>query len=108
MLCWEIGRCLRQNILQEKRAAYGKEIVAAVWQQLGWTHFKSSIPIGDPVKRKFYTEMCRIDQIHGFLEAATLSENWIRKMGNLALVLEAHHTTHIEGTRLTLEEVVSL
>ena len=49
MLCWEIGRCIRQNILQDKRAAYGKEIVAAVWQQLGWTHFKSSIPIGDPV-----------------------------------------------------------
>jgi len=27
-------------------------------------------------------------------------------MGNRALVLEAHHTIHIEGTRLTLEEVV--
>ena len=25
-------------------------------------------------------------------------------MGERALVLEAHHTTHIEGTRLTLEQ----
>ena len=25
-------------------------------------------------------------------------------MGNRAFVLEAHHTTHIEGTQLTLEQ----
>jgi len=29
-------------------------------------------------------------------------------MGNRALVLEAHHTTHIEGTRLTLEQAKRL
>ena len=29
-------------------------------------------------------------------------------MGNRALVLEAHHTTHIEGTRLTLEQAERL
>lgn len=38
------------------------------------------------------------------MEAATLSEDWIREMGERALVLEAHHTAHIEGTRLTLEQ----
>jgi len=38
------------------------------------------------------------------LEAATLSDEWIAKMQNQALVLEAHYTTHIEGTQLTLEQ----
>ena len=35
------------------------------------------------------------------MEAAALSEAWVREMGRRALVLEAHHSTHIEGTRLT-------
>lgn len=38
------------------------------------------------------------------MEAATLSDEWIAKMQNQALVLEAHYTTHIEGTQLTLEQ----
>lgn len=45
-----------------------------------------------------------IERARGFLEAATLSLEWLEKMQNKALVLEAHHTTHIEGTQLTLEE----
>jgi Fic family protein len=48
--------------------------------------------------------LTRIERARGFLEAAKLSEEWIRQMGARALVLEAHHTTHIEGTRLTLEQ----
>ena len=48
--------------------------------------------------------LTRIERARGFLEAATLSEDWIRHMGERALVLEAHHTTHIEGTKLTLEQ----
>ena len=52
--------------------------------------------------------LTRIERARGFLEAATLSENWVREMGNRALVLEAHHTTHIEGTRLTLDQAERL
>jgi Fic family protein len=52
--------------------------------------------------------LTRIERARGFLEAATLSENWVREMGNRALVLEAHHTTHIEGTRLTLGQAERL
>ncbi len=48
--------------------------------------------------------LTRIERARGFLEAAKLSEDWIRRMGERALVLEAHHTTHIEGTALTLEQ----
>ena len=43
-----------------------------------------------------------IERAGGFLEAATLSEEWVGRMSQRALLLEAHHTTHIEGTQLTL------
>lgn len=45
-----------------------------------------------------------IERTRGFLEAATLSEDWIAKMQARALILEAHHTTHIEGTHLSLDQ----
>lgn len=49
-----------------------------------------------------------IERARGFLEAATLSEEWIGRMSRRALLLEAHHTTHIEGTQLTLDEAARL
>jgi Fic family protein len=52
--------------------------------------------------------LTQIERARGFLEAATLSEDWIRQMGERALVWEAHHTTHIEGTRLTLDQAERL
>jgi len=48
--------------------------------------------------------LTRIERARGFLEAARLSEEWLRGMQARALVLEAHHTTHIEGTHLTLDQ----
>jgi cell filamentation protein, protein adenylyltransferase len=45
-----------------------------------------------------------IERTRGFLEAAQLSSDWIAKMQARALVLEAHHTTHIEGTHLSLDQ----
>ncbi len=48
--------------------------------------------------------LTKIERARGFLDAAKLSEDWIAEMQNRALVLEAHHTTHIEGTHLTLEQ----
>lgn len=48
--------------------------------------------------------LTRVERARGFLDAASLSEDWIRTMGERALVLEAHYTTHIEGTQLTLEQ----
>jgi Fic family protein len=52
--------------------------------------------------------LTRIERARGFLEAAALSEAWVREMGRRALILEAHHTTHIEGTRLSLEQAERL
>ena len=45
-----------------------------------------------------------IERARGFLEAATLSEAWVQRMSQRALLLEAHHTTRIEGTQLTIEQ----
>ena len=45
-----------------------------------------------------------IERARGFLEAATLSDEWVRRMSQRALLVEAHATTHIEGTALTLAE----
>lgn len=52
--------------------------------------------------------LTRIERARGFLEAAKLSEDWIAGMQSRALILEAHHTTHIEGTHLTLAQAEKL
>ena len=54
------------------------------------------------------SSLTRVERARGFLEAATLSEHWISSMRSRALLLEAHHTTHIEGTRLTLDDAARL
>ncbi len=43
----------------------------------------------------------QIERARGFLEAARLSDDSVKDMGKQALIKEAHHTTHIEGTRPT-------
>jgi Uncharacterized conserved protein len=50
------------------------------------------------------SSLTAIERTRGFLEAANLSNDWIAKMQEHALVLEAHHTTHIEGTHLSLDQ----
>ena len=44
--------------------------------------------------------LTEIERARGFLEAATLSDEWLGAMRSRAFLLEAHHTTHIKGTRL--------
>lgn len=56
--------------------------------------------INDSITR----DLTVIERARGFLEAARLSEEWLTQMRERALLLEAHHTTHIEGTQLTLDE----
>lgn len=48
--------------------------------------------------------LVRIERARGFLEAARLSDEWIAKIQAETLILEAHYTTHIEGTHLTLDQ----
>ena len=46
----------------------------------------------------------KIEQARGFLKATHLSSKWIKKISQKSFLLEAHHTTHIEGTQLTFEQ----
>ena len=49
-------------------------------------------------------DLTAIERARGFLEAATLSDTWVERMSQRALLLEAHHTTHIEGAQLTMAQ----
>ena len=40
LLYWRVGQRIRTDILKEKRADYGKEIVHALSGQLSWTHLR--------------------------------------------------------------------
>jgi predicted nuclease of restriction endonuclease-like (RecB) superfamily len=39
-----------------------RQIVGALTQQLTWTHFVLFLPLDDPLKRDFYTELCRLER----------------------------------------------
>lgn len=56
------------------------------------------------ISTQIASALIAIERTRGFLEAATLSHDWITKMQARALILEAHHTTHIEGTHLSLDQ----
>jgi Fic family protein len=56
------------------------------------------------ITNKINNALLEIERARGFLEAANLKEEWVRAMQSEALILEAHHSTHIEGTQLTLPE----
>jgi Fic family protein len=60
------------------------------------------------ITNRMTAAITQIERARGFLEAARLSDDWVRDMGNQALIKEAHHTTHIEGTRLTLDQAERL
>lgn len=95
---WNIGKRIREDILKQKRAEYGEQIVAtlsqqltaefgkgfdrfslsrmikfaeffpderivaALGQQLSWSHFRLLLPFDDPLQRDFYAEMCRVER----------------------------------------------
>ncbi|MCW3789246.1 PDDEXK nuclease domain-containing protein [Plebeiibacterium sediminum] len=94
---WNIGKRIKEDILENKRADYGKQIlhalsakltleygsgysaknlnrmmqfyesfsdnqiVATLWRQLSWSHFKLLIPLNTDLEREFYAQMCRIE-----------------------------------------------
>ena len=61
-LHWQMGSRIRQDVLKEKRAEYGREIVVTLSRQLSWSHFVAILLLKDDLQRKFYTEMCREGQ----------------------------------------------
>ena len=65
-LSGEYGRGFsRPNLYKMLRFAEvfpDEQIVSALGRQLTWTHLRELIAIDDPLKRQFYTEMCRIER----------------------------------------------
>jgi Fic family protein len=60
------------------------------------------------ISNAILVDLTRVDGAIGFMSTAQLSDDWIRDMQANALTLEAHYTTHIEGTKLTLEQSTRL
>lgn len=97
MLYWRVGKRIHAEVLHERRADYGEQIVATLsrqlageygrgfeeknlrrmvqfaeafpeeaivatlWRQLSWSHFRELLPLKHPLQREFYAEMCRIE-----------------------------------------------
>lgn len=53
---------------------------------------------------KINKALVEIERVRGFLDAVKLKDDWIADMQKKALILESHHSTHIEGTTLSLEQ----
>jgi predicted nuclease of restriction endonuclease-like (RecB) superfamily len=62
LLYWRIGKRIDDDILQNERAEYGKEIVSTLSGQLGWSHFKEIIYLENDLQRDFYAELCRVER----------------------------------------------
>ena len=97
-LYWHVGKRIREEVLANERAEYGRQIlqtlskkliaeygrgysptnlswmtrfaeafpdeqiVAALSQQLSWSHFVEIIPLENRLKRDFYAELCRVER----------------------------------------------
>lgn len=126
LLYWQIGKLLKEHVLDGERAPYGKEllkglatnltekygkgwsvqqlrhclraaeafpdeqIVYALRIQLSWTHIRTLIFIEDPLKRQFYTEMCRTEgwstrQLSGRIQSMLYERTAISKRPELTI-----------------------
>lgn len=49
------------RMVQFAEAFADEPIVATLWRQLSWSHFRELLPLKRPYQREFYAEMCRIE-----------------------------------------------
>lgn len=50
-----------RRMIQFAESFPNEEIVATLWRQLSWSHFRELLPLSKPFQREFYAEMCRIE-----------------------------------------------
>ena len=64
-LAAEYGRGFEEKnlrrMVQFAEAFPDEAIVATLWRQLSWSHFRELLPLRHPLQREFYAEMCRIE-----------------------------------------------
>ena len=49
------------RMVQFAEAFPDAEIVATLWRQLSWSHFRELLPLNKPFQRDFYAEICRLE-----------------------------------------------
>jgi len=49
------------RMVQFAEAFPDEKIVATLWRQLSWSHFRELLPLPQPFQREFYAEMSRIE-----------------------------------------------
>src|SRR5450756_227238 len=114
-LTWTLERLTRsdhRSVSNKLDTRLHRHDEAASWHQyvagLYWTQ---EAPMFEPkfaISNAILVDLTRIEGAIGFMSTAHLSDDWIRDMQANALTLEAHYTTHIEGTQLTLEQSTQL
>lgn len=62
LLYWKVGARIRRDLLKEKRAGYGEEILSTLSAQLGWSHFVELLPLKKHLQWELYAEMCRVER----------------------------------------------
>ena len=50
------------RMIQFAEAFPDEQIVASLWRQLSWSHFRELLPLKKSFQRDFYAEMCRIER----------------------------------------------
>lgn len=50
-----------RRMIQFAESFPDEEIVATLWRQLSWSHFRELLPLNQPFQRDFYAAMCRIE-----------------------------------------------
>ena len=58
LLFWNVGSRINNEILDNQRAEYGKEIVSTASTQLSWSHFVELLPLKEDLQKEFYLQMC--------------------------------------------------
>lgn len=53
---------------------------------------------------KINKALVEIERVRGFLDAVSLKDDWVSDMQAKVLLLESHHSTHIEGTAINFEQ----
>ena len=91
----------------ESALAEGRHVLRLTYTAHDMAPFAQDLGYGGPPFMWDNEEGCH-PRARGFLKAASLSDEWIDSMRSRAFLLEAHHTTHIEGTRLTIAEAADL
>lgn len=64
-LMLEYGRGFEEKnlrrMVQFAEAFPDEKIVATLWRQLSWSHFRVLLPLKQPLQREFYAQMCSIE-----------------------------------------------